>query len=332
MKRSSIITWEQVRVVLVVGVALTVLTLTIIRLGKATNLFAKRYDLIAFLSDGNGLTAGSQVTIAGQLAGTIKRIDFLPIGGDTTRNLRLVLSLDRNLREQVRRDSRAQIRTMGLLGDRYIDITPGTPKGAVLVDGDTIPVEPAINYEAVLARASGAVTDVVGLTHDLQTITGGIVRGQGTLGQLLTNRSIYDQMAGTLARTNALLERVQNSKGTLAKFLDDSTLYTQMVAAVTSTDSLIAALNNKQGTLGKLLNDDSLYKNLVGVTYTMVGVANNADSLMKMIAAGKGTAGRLITDQSLYDSLNKLVNDLSALLGDIRSDPRKYFKGLIKVF
>jgi phospholipid/cholesterol/gamma-HCH transport system substrate-binding protein len=244
----------------------------------------------------------------------------------------LTLSLDRNLREQVRRDSKAQIRTMGLLGDRYIDITPGTPKGAVLVDGDTIPVEPAVNYEAVLARASAAVTDVVGLTHDLQTITGGIVKGQGTLGQLLTNRGLYDQMSATLLRTDALLARVQNSKGTLARFLDDSTLYVQMVGAVTSTDSLIAALNNKQGTLGKLLNDDSLYKNLVGITYTMVGVANGADSIMKMIAAGKGTAGRMLTDQSLYDSLNKLVNDMSTLLGDIRKDPRKYFKGLITIF
>ena len=50
------------------------------------------------------------------------------------------------------------------------------------------------------------------------------------------------------------------------------------------------------------------------------------------IASGQGTAGKLLTDQTLYDQLNKLVLDLGAILADIRKDPSKYMKGVIKVF
>ena len=86
-------------------------------------------------------------------------------------------------------------------------------------------------------------------------------------------------------------------------------------------------MNNSQGTLGKLLRDTVLYANMSGITH-------GADSLIKMITTGNGLASKLLTDQTLYDQLNKLVNDLSAILADVRRDPRRYTKGAIefKVF
>jgi phospholipid/cholesterol/gamma-HCH transport system substrate-binding protein len=53
---------------------------------------------------------------------------------------------------------------------------------------------------------------------------------------------------------------------------------------------------------------------------------------MKTLTNGQGTASRLLTDQTLYDQLNKLVTDLSAILADVRKDPSRYMKGMIKVF
>src|SRR5689334_23586127 len=64
---------------------------------------------------------------SGQFAGTIKSIEFLPVDNDTTRNLRLRLAIDASLRDQVRADSKAKVRTLGLLGDKVIDISIGTP-------------------------------------------------------------------------------------------------------------------------------------------------------------------------------------------------------------
>src|SRR5690349_21857794 len=175
MKRGSIITWEQVRVVAVALVAFLILLFGGYRLGKAANLFSDRYHLVAFVANANGLRPGGAVTVAGQLAGTVETIDFLPVDGDTTRNLRIVVAVDERIREQIRADSRAKLRTQGLLGDKVFDISPGTLRASPLRDNDTLVVAPGLDYDEIVATASGAVGDVVALTGDLRGITGGIV-------------------------------------------------------------------------------------------------------------------------------------------------------------
>jgi phospholipid/cholesterol/gamma-HCH transport system substrate-binding protein len=324
MKRSSVLTWDEVRVGIVIVIALLITAVSIFKLGQAANLFTKRYTLIAYLPDANGLKEGGAVMVAGQLAGSVKKIDFLPVDADTTRNLKLTLAVDIRVREQIRRDSRGRLRTLGLLGDKVFDITPGTPKAPALSDGDTITIIPSLDYEAVIAQASGAVTDLVSLTRDLRQITGGIVRGEGTLGQFVTNRELYDHLNGTLSRANTMLASLQNPNGTIAKMLNDPALYDRFTEVISSTDSLVKSIGSSRGTAGMLLRDSTLYKNLVGIT-------QGADSLMRALASGKGTAGKLLTDQALYDQLFKLVADLSAILADVRKEPGKYTKGMINI-
>ena len=325
MRRSPRITWDQLRVGLVIAVAVLVLGVAIYKLGQAANLFARRYELIAYLPDANGLREGGSVMVAGQLAGTVTKIEFLPVDADTSRNLRLTLAVDATVREQIRGDSRGRLRTLGLLGDKVFDITPGTPRAQPLNDGDTVTVVQALDYEAVIAQASGAVNDMVALTRDLRVITGGLAKGEGTVGQLLTNRALYDQLNGTLGRANAMLARLQNPNGSVGRLLDDPTLYNRLVGVISSTDSLVVSLGSSQGTAGLLLRDTTLYRNMVGIT-------TGADSLMRSLTNGQGTASRLLTDQTLYDQLNKLVTDLSAILADVRRDPGRYTKGMVKLF
>lgn len=324
MKRSALITWDQVRVAGIILVAVAILATAGYKLGQAANLFTSRYELVVFMPNANGLRQGGSVTLAGQLVGTVKDIEFLPVDYDTTRNLRIIARVDRSVREQIRRDSEARLRTMGLLGDKVLDISPGTPAFPVLEAGDTLRVATALDYEAVLARAAGAVDDVVLLTRDLRTVTAGLAKGQGTMGQLLTNRAMYDQMTGAMARANALFASLQNPNGTFGRMLNDPALYNRLTAAVASLDSTLTAINSSEGSMGRLLRDTTLYVNLVGI-------AQGADSLMAMLTNGEGMIGRLMTDQTLYDQLNKLTSDLSAVLADVRRDPRRYTKGAICV-
>jgi phospholipid/cholesterol/gamma-HCH transport system substrate-binding protein len=325
MKRSSFITWEQLKVGVVILAALGVLAVAIYKLGQAANLFHRRYELTAYLANASGLTAGGTVLVAGQFAGTIKSIEFLPVDNDTTRNLRLRLAIDASLRDQIRGDSKAKVRTLGLLGDKVIDISIGTPRYGALHEGDTIAIAPSLDYEAVLAQAAGAVTDMVDLTHDLRKITGGILAGEGTIGQLMTNRALYDQFVGTMARANQMLTKFENPNGTVAHLLDDPTLYNRFVTLIGTADSLVVALNNKDGTIGKLLRDDSLYVHFVGM-------AQAGDSLMKVLSNGQGPLARFMSDPTLYDRLNKLTTDLGAILADVQKNPGRYTKGIICVF
>ncbi|MGH7638841.1 MAG: MlaD family protein [Gemmatimonadaceae bacterium] len=324
MKRSALITWDQVRVAGIILAALAILAFAGYKLGQAANLFTSRYELVAYLDNVNGLRPGGSVTLAGQLVGTVKEIEFMPVDFDTTRNLRVVARIDRSVREQIRRDSEARLRTMGLLGDKVLDISPGTPGFAVLEQGDTLRVETALDYEAVLAKAAGAVDDVVLLTRDLRTVTAGLARGQGTMGQLLTNRAMYDQMTSAMARANALFASLQNPNGTFGRMMNDPTLYNRLTVAVATLDSTLAAVNSSQGSLGRLLRDTTLYANVVGI-------AQGADSLIAMLSNEQGMLGRMMSDQTLYDQLIKLTTDLGAVLADVRRDPRRYTKGMFCV-
>jgi phospholipid/cholesterol/gamma-HCH transport system substrate-binding protein len=295
-------------------------------------LFSKRYELQAYLKEAGGLRVGGSVMVAGQLAGTIKEIQLLPVDMDTTRNVRLVVGIDQKLQEQVRGDSRARVKTLGLLGDKIIDISPGTPKTSPLRDGDTLRVSEALDYEQVLTKAASAVDDVVGLAHDMRSLTRSLVSGKGTIGQLLTNPALYNQLEGTLGRTNALLARVQNSNGTLSRFLDDPRLYEEMVAAVGGVDSMLVSMRSRNSTLGRLISDSTMYSQAVSTMQSFTAIAANADTLVKNMAAGRGLLGKALTDDKLYTSLQKLIDDFSALVADIRKDPRRYTQGLVKIF
>src|SRR3954471_17348052 len=177
MKRSSFITWDQLKVGSLILLAVLVMGVALYKLGKAVNLFSKRYELRAFLKEAGGLRIGGQVMVAGQLAGTINAIDFLPIDADTMHNIRLVVAIDQKLQEQVRRDSRARVRTLGLLGDKIVDISPGALKTSALRDGEPLRVQASLDYEQVLTKAASAVDDVVGLTKDMRTLAASLVSG-----------------------------------------------------------------------------------------------------------------------------------------------------------
>ena len=327
MKRSSFITWDQLKVGALILVALIILGVGILKLGDAGNLFGKRYRLVAYVASATGMRIGGPVTVAGQLAGSIKDIRFLPVDADTTRNLELVVEVNSALREQVRKDSRARIKTMGLLGDKVFDITVGTPKYRALYEGDPLTIAPSLDYEAVVQQASAAINEVVRLTQDLSKVTSSINRGEGTLGQLVTNRQLYDQLNSTLSRTSSLMARLENPRGTIGRLLDDPSLYTSLNRTLASTDTLISQINSGRGSVGKLLHDDTLYVHLVSVV-------SRADSLMNTLASGKGTMQKLFTDQQLYDQLVKTVTELNNVLVEVRRDPRRYTPGLfqIKVF
>ena len=324
MKRSSFISWDQLKVGVLIVIAVIILAFAAVRLGQAGNLFGKRFQVVSFVANASGLRIGGPVSVAGQLAGTIKDIQFLPPDLDTTRNLKLLLEIDRKLSDQVRADSRAKIKTMGLLGDKVFDISVGTPRYRTLHEGDTLLIAPSIDYEAVVQQASGAISEVVGLTRDLKKVTGGITRGEGTLGQLVTNRQLYDQLNGTLARTSALMSRLEKPRGTIGRLLDDPQLYYSLNRTVASADTIIRQITAGNGSVGKLMRDDTLYVHLVSVV-------SRADSLVGAMASGKGTMQKLFTDQQLYDQLLKTVTELNNVLMDVRRDPQRYTKQMIQV-
>ena len=310
-------------------VAIIIAGIAILKLGQAAHLFNKRYTLVSFVPNTAGLQVGGQVTVAGQLAGSVKAIEFLPIDTDTMRNLRIVVEVDEAVKQQIRRDSEAKLKTLGLLGDKVFDISPGTPRFSVLNPGDTIRLGVAADYEAVLAQASGALDQVVTLTGSLQKVADGVTTGQGTLGQIITNRQLYDNLNSTLANSNALMLRLQNPRGTLGQLLNDPSVYNSLNRMLSSADTVVAQLgvgvSSPNGSLGKLMRDDQLYNRLVSAV-------SGVDSLVGTMQRGNGTIPKLFSNDEMYTQLLQAVTSLNTVLVDVRRDPRRYTKGLISIF
>lgn len=303
-------------------VALAILAYAVYRVGDLFDVFADRYIVVTLVTRADGLLEGAPVTLAGQRVGQVEAIEFLPV--DSRReNLGIQMSINEDVREHVRADSYAQVRTQGLLGDKYIDIAPGSPSAPIVEPWDTIRGVDPVDTEELLASADATLDEIQAVAADLRMITGMLLSGQGTLGQLLVNDALYTRMAAAAGELESLLAAIHQSDGTLARIVRDPALYDELVGAVARVDSLAALALGGQGTLARLLRDDEAYERLLDmIAHADTAIAAFGGAL-GALTTGDGSLQRLLTDPALYDQLLKAVIDLQILIMDIRADPSR---------
>lgn len=319
MRRSTPLTWEELRVGAVLLVGLLLLALGIFFVGRTGNVFGERYRLVTLMSSAAGIVPGAAVQVAGQSVGQVDEVAWIPPEDrpEDGSSVALWLSVDRDVQPQIRSDSRALLRTQGLLGDRVVDIDPGTASGRVLEAGDTLPSAPSLDYRQMLEQASGTMRGLTEVTEELQAITGGILSGEGSLGRLVTDESLYRDLGELSRGLSRFLERVNRGDGSLGRLLTDDTLYRRLSSLAGRLDTVTRRISAGEGSLGRLVASDSLYGEVLTAT-------ERANALLRRVERGEGTAGRLVTDQALYEELLRTLVDLNALVEAIRSDPELY--------
>ena len=307
-------------------VALGVLALGTFLIGEMGNVFGERYRLVTLMESAAGLVQGAPVHLAGQPVGQVAEIELLEPGRrpPTGEPVALWLAIDRSVMDQIRANSAARVRTQGLLGDKLIDIEPGSPPAPVLDPGDTISSAPALNYQEVLDQASEAVRRLTDLVENLSGLTEGLLAGEGTAGQLFADDALYDHVVDLSGSLDRVLSTMASGEGTLGRMLRSDSLYERLLASSGSLDSLTSGLVDGRGTLGKLVQSDSLYRSLTEL-------ASRSDSLLSELQRGRGTLGQLMVDQALYDEMLRTVTDLNAVLQDLRENPGRYIPP-VKIF
>jgi len=319
LRRGTPMTWEQVRVgiFLIIGLAMGATALVLI--GRTGNVFGERYQLVTLVRSAAGLVPGAEVQLAGQAVGQVDRVVLIlpedrPDGGLA---VALWLKVDVAVQAQIREDSRAQVRTQGLLGDRLIDIRPGSAGARILQDGDTVQAASSVDFDALIAEGSEAVSDLVEITGNLADLTRGVLEGEGTIGRLVTDAALYDRLVSLAGSMDTLVAAAADSDGPVMKMLEDDSLYLSLRSTIASLDSVAAGVARGDGSLGQLLTTDSLYSALLG------SVART-DSLLASLESGEGTMGRLFTDPGLYEELLKTMVDFGSLLDAVRENPEGY--------
>ncbi|HMK55751.1 MAG TPA: MlaD family protein [Dissulfurispiraceae bacterium] len=313
--------WSKLRVGAVITAALLVVFLTVFFAGSIENLFKPKIQIYAQIKDVRGLRSGSPVWLSGVEVGTVTNIHLDPKYGTLVR-----LSIDKRDIEYIRRDSMATVMTMGLLGDKYVEISNGSRESEVIKPGDVIQGKYQLEIKDIVDATAESLSKVTDIVQKLGGFIEKIDKSQGSLGKFLNDPALYNNLKESTRSLSASLKEYEASKGSLKQFIKDPTLYARMSDAAASLDDFSSKLNSGNGSLQRLISDPSMYENLDKASRQLAEV-------LAGIEAGKGVAGKMVKDEELavqvkesVAGLNQVVLELKGLTKDIKENPRKYFK------
>jgi phospholipid/cholesterol/gamma-HCH transport system substrate-binding protein len=324
-------TRQDLRVGIFVALGLGLLIATVFTIGRQESLFMPRTELYTAFDDVNGLVVGAPVRLAGVDVGRVTEVAF---PDDLARaEARVRLSIEDRYMPRVRSDSRAYIDSKGLLGDKIINLSPGTPRGTPLREGDYVEARPGVSIEALAEQvestataigdaadeARGAVQEIASpevaenlrrITASLAAILEQVERGDGLAHRLLYDRNYERKAASALddladmsrsarsaaRRGDELLARLDRQGGALDEWRRAGAGVAQFTDTLNYGDGLVQALTRDEA--GRALVRD------------LAAFSQRLDRLSADVERGRGTLGGLIVDPSVYEEMKTVLGNI----------------------
>ena len=285
----------------VLGLALTWVTFVTLKGGNPFG--EKGYHIIASFENLKELKMGDEVKMAGVKIGSVEsvRLDF------ARRDAEAVLAIDRGV--QIPGDATASIVMAGLIGTNYIGVDMGTAQASPLAPGAQIRTKVTPDINSIMTELGGLGQKLEGAFNSFSSAINGDGKEGGGLFQKLdkvvTENS--EKVSTTMTNLQEITTKLNKGEGTLGKLINDPSLHDQLVAAVgeikaTATSAkgfvadaqgIIAQVKSGKGSLGALVYDETAASDL------KAAVANFR-SVSDKLAKGEGTLGKLINDDTLY--------------------------------
>ncbi len=194
---------------------LLILAAGVFLIGSNESMFTPTYRVKAEFHNVAGLNNGADVRVGGIHEGTVSRIN-LPKRPDG--NVTVIMNLKSATRDIVKKDSIASIHSEGLLGDEYVEVSFGSPEAESLKNGDTIESEPPFEFSQLMKKtdhlldtADKAVASIGDTATNLSSISGKINKGQGTVGALINDKTIYKQAAAGVTEMQEDMEALKHN-------------------------------------------------------------------------------------------------------------------------
>jgi phospholipid/cholesterol/gamma-HCH transport system substrate-binding protein len=281
-------------------VALVVLAAAIVleRVGSF-EMFESGKHVKALFANVQDLKVGDSVKMAGVEIGRVQRIELT--------NNRVLVVMKVRPKAEVKTDSIATVKFMGLLGQNFVAIDFGTPRGEPLKEDQYVATAEQADLSAMMQKIDNVASGVENLT---KSFTGFRIDNLvGPLRDLI--QANKDPLTATISNVQALSfelsSQVSQGKGTLGKLIKDEALYdtalttvsnlqdtaAEIKATVADARQIVAQINAGQGTVGKLVKDDTLYRETTSA-------AKNLNEILQKVNQGQGTVGKLVNDQEFY--------------------------------
>jgi phospholipid/cholesterol/gamma-HCH transport system substrate-binding protein len=342
------IMWAEVKAGIIITLALLILFLSVFFAGGIERLVRPRVDIRVAIQDVRGLKTGAPVWVYGIEEGSVKDVTLSPEHGAV-----VTISLYKKALGFLKEDSTATILTMGLLGDKYIELTGGTAAASPLKPGNMIRGAAQFDMKEIMETSGASIQKVTEFmdrigqfldkienskgtlsrfledpslydnlkqaTGDLSIIVKDIQEGRGTIGLLVKDPTVYERLAAASKSLEGVSRDLDKGSGTMSKLLKDDTLYYRLTGAASSMEEFGKKLNNPSGTFGKLMGDPQLYDNLSRASQRLSAILEKMDK-------GESAAGMLMSDKETAQDLKETIKELKELTGDIRQHPQRYFK------
>jgi phospholipid/cholesterol/gamma-HCH transport system substrate-binding protein len=348
----------QVRVGLLVLISLLLLAAGILLLGRERRLFERSVDYRIHFGRTLGLREGAAVNLSGVTVGSVEGLSFPEDIRQTYIVVRVRVAGE--VAPRIRRDTVARIRTFGLLGDKYIELSPGSPESAPLEPGSLISSVDPVDYEALLGGGEDALQNIIAVTASLKEILGQVQEGQGVLGELFRGdqgrrwRETGENFRQASASLRNILSSIEKGEGLLGQMVRNEQAGREIVAGLRETVAQAASasrslkavadkLERGEGTLGALIQDPDAGKEILG---GLRRAAADLEAVSRRLRTEQGLFQRLISDRAYAERvlghLERTAEDLSRIaskvergegtLGALVNDPALYeeTRGLMK--
>lgn len=304
---------SEAKVGLFILIAMLILGYMTMQVGQRGVGIKKGYNVDVVFDNVSGLNKYSAVQIAGVEVGRVE--DILLKDGKALVRLRIIPTVT------LEKDVIASIKTRGVLGDKYIDILPGTPGMAVLEAGEQIHrVERQADIDRLLNQIGAIADDIKTVSGTLSNVLGGKAGEESVSGilenmQMLT-RNINHLVASNEATIRAMLLNAQELTGNLNRVVVQNDAKVgdmidnlrdaskEMEKTFTAFSQIAEEVNRGEGTLGQLMKDNTTITNL---NKTLASLQEVSDKINQ----GKGSLGKLINDEETVNNLNQSLSGIN---------------------
>jgi len=276
------------------------------------------YQVAVNIPDVSGLDVGDSIRVAGVYVGKVEEIRLEGRVG------RVILSISRDV--VFHEDASAQVRTYGLLGDRFVSIDPGSPSLPRLEPGSDIrAARVPESMDMLLDRLSQVAGDIKRVTESLSNVLGG-PEGETALRDILTNTQQLSGELAAIARENqGQIREVTSNLASLTREMDG--IVTENREAIRKT---LAAMPETAENLRGVTGEARLFleENRQGLseTFEQLRLAStklnasleNIQSVSERIREGEGSLGKLVQDEALYDEAKNTLVEMRNLIEDLR--------------
>jgi phospholipid/cholesterol/gamma-HCH transport system substrate-binding protein len=350
--------WSQLKVGVLVIVALCALiALIFLMSGSSGGFWTGKITLHSYFENSAGLKIGAPVNLDGVTVGNVSQVHIDLNHAQTP--VEVIMKVNRNRAQDILRDSRSSLTTIGVLGDTVVDIDSRGAHGPPVQDGQELETNETPDLQDVIQASQGTIQRLNTILDQVNQIANSLNTNKGSIGMLINDPTLYKRAVTTVNELSTIVDQVNNGQGSIGKLFKDDTMYNRLNDMVNKADAITTDLNEGKGTAGKLLKDDTLYnqfkqttdnlnkiladinagKGTLGVlakdpkTATKLSdTITRLDSLLTQMDNGQGTLGALFKDRTLYNHLDDVAKNSNELMLAIRKDPKKYLTIHMKVF